>query len=112
MPEATSRALFVALAREVATEVADLQSRGWEVKPPCESAGFKFRKTFPTRVDPAGLTVQVRELRNALRGTIRVQVEQQELDLSVHWEQLTARLGPEGYDELLRIHRLLTDRLN
>lgn len=112
MPEATSRALFVALVREVATEMADLQARGWEITPPGEGNGFRFRKTFTLPVSPEGLTVLVKEVRNSARVLVQVWVEEREMNLLEHREDLVALIEPDGYEELLRIHRLLTERMN
>lgn len=112
MPEVTSRALFVALAREVATEIADLQSRGWEITPPREGMGFKFRKTFALPVSPAGITVRVKEVRSSTASGVLVRVDDRDLDLVANRSDLVALLTHEGYDELLRIHRLLTERMN
>ncbi len=112
MPEETSRALLVALAREVAIDVADLQARGWDIATPTEGDGFRFRKVFTLPLSPDGISVRIKECRGAAQGCIQVLVEDKQMDLSDNREELLALVEDEGYDEILRIHRLLTERLN
>ncbi|MCG0238243.1 MAG: hypothetical protein L6E13_02955 [Firmicutes bacterium] len=104
--EELSRTLLVALVREVATELARLQGRGWRIHPPKAGAGFRFQQAGP----PAVEAIEVRTDRGP---DLRLVVDGQAYGgIDALPASVRQALGEEGLEELRLIRRLICHRLN
>lgn len=100
-----NRALLVALARELTTELADLAVHGWVVAHPRAAAGFVWQKRLP------GGMVTVREVRGPEGVQAVVSYGGREWPAPDPLPDGPAALTAV-WPEVTRICRLLVERLN